>query len=112
MTLWLVRAGKHGEPESLDFDKGLAAIEWDVGDLLIIKSRNELQKALEDACPDEKKKTLLTWERADLPLKRIWLNRIRRPALTRPANVSGYSSLQLSCQFYEPPHDLVSIWSS
>ncbi|GFP22009.1 restriction system protein [Candidatus Hakubella thermalkaliphila] len=63
MALWLVRAGRHGERESLALEKGLAVIGWaDLPDLSGVKTREELYSLLEKAYPDAKRKTLLNWQ--------------------------------------------------
>lgn len=67
MALWLVRAGKHGEWESLALEKGFAVIGWrDLLDLSAVKTREELYDLLEKTYPEEKRKTLLNW------LSQIW----------------------------------------
>jgi len=45
MSLWMVRAGKHGEKEDVALREGVATIGWnDVPDLSSIKTREELEK--------------------------------------------------------------------
>lgn len=67
MALWLVRAGKYGEQESLALEKGLAVIGWgDLPDLSAIETREELYDLLEKTYTEEKRKTLLNW------LSQIW----------------------------------------
>lgn len=61
MTVWLVRAGAHGEQEELALQKGLAVIGWDeVPDLSGVRSRDEVKDVLAVARPDDKPKSLLT----------------------------------------------------
>jgi restriction system protein len=63
MTLWLVRAGKHGERENLALEKGAAIIGWeDVPDLSGISDRSALETLLAKIYPDEKPKRLSNWE--------------------------------------------------
>lgn len=67
MALWLVRAGRYGERESLALEKGLAVIGWeDLPDLSGVGTREELYELLEKTYPEEKRKTLLNW------LSQIW----------------------------------------
>jgi len=59
MALWLVRAGKYGEQESLALEKGLAVIGWgDLPDLSTVETREELYDLLEKTYTEEKRKTL------------------------------------------------------
>lgn len=61
MTLWLVRAGKHGEQEQAALQHGVAVIGWnELRDLSGIKTREELLRLLEQTYP-EKKKALPNW---------------------------------------------------
>lgn len=63
MTLWMVRAGKHGERESLALEQNIAVIGWeDLPDLSNIKTRDALSKLLKETYPDNKPKTLKNWE--------------------------------------------------
>ncbi len=63
MALWLVRAGKHGERESLALEKGAAIIGWEnVPNLSGISDRGELTALLAKTYPDEKAKRLSNWE--------------------------------------------------
>lgn len=67
MALWLVRAGKQGERESLALDNNLAVIGWgDLPDLSTLKTREELCDLLEKTYTEVKRKTLLNW------LSQIW----------------------------------------
>ena len=68
MALWLVRAGKYGERESLALDNGLAVIGWDdLPNLSGVRTREELYDLLEKTYPDVKRNTLLNWQ------SQIWL---------------------------------------
>jgi restriction system protein len=59
MSLWLVRAGKHGEQEEKVLELGIAAIGWnDLPDLSMIKTREELKQLYEKIYPDSKKMTV------------------------------------------------------
>ena len=63
MTLWVVRAGKHGERENLALEKGAAIVGWeDMPDLSRISDREALRKVLSEVYPDEKPKRLSNWE--------------------------------------------------
>lgn len=63
MTLWMVRAGRHGEQESIALENGLAIIGWDeLPDLSGIVTREELYNLLEKTYPGEKRKTLHNWQ--------------------------------------------------
>jgi len=72
VSLWLVRAGKNGERETLALDKGLAIIGWeDLPDLGSLKERPELAALLATTYPNEKPKTLSNWESQLWPFMRI-----------------------------------------
>ncbi len=62
MSLWLVRAGRHGERESLALEQNVAVIGWHLPDLSGIGNRDELAKFLRTSYPEEKEKTLQNWE--------------------------------------------------
>ncbi len=63
MTLWLVRAGQHGEREDFALENNVAVTGWDeIGDLSGIKTRAELLEHLHKTYPDKKDKTLKNWE--------------------------------------------------
>jgi len=67
MSLWLIRAGKHGENENLALEQGLAVIGWnELPDLSKVKTREELFELLQKTYPEEKNKTLQNW------LSQIW----------------------------------------
>jgi len=56
MSLWLVRAGKHGEQEDKVIEKNIAAIGWlKLPDLSSINSREQLKTLYEQTYPDTKK---------------------------------------------------------
>jgi len=53
MTVWLVRAGRYGEVESLALEQGLSVIGWDeLPDLAAIRSRDEVETLLRETYPD------------------------------------------------------------
>jgi restriction system protein len=59
MSLWLVRAGRHGEQEEGALQHGVAAIGWnELSDLSTIKSRKELRGLYEKVYPHEKPSTV------------------------------------------------------
>lgn len=52
MTAWVVRAGRHGENEQFNLDKGRATVGWpDVGDLGHCNSRDDVRAMVEAADP-------------------------------------------------------------
>ncbi|MEL7672021.1 restriction endonuclease [Methanobacterium sp.] len=56
MTIWLVRAGKHGESEEEVLNNNIAAIGWvELPDLSHIKSREELKELFDKIYPGKKK---------------------------------------------------------
>lgn len=63
MTLWLVRAGSHGEHEQKFLDEGRIYVAWDGLDvnLAALGNRQELIQVLEERFPDEKPKALINW---------------------------------------------------
>jgi len=62
MALWLVRAGRHGERETLAIEKSVVVIGWtELPDLSGIHSREALFKAMEENHPDAERKTLVNW---------------------------------------------------
>ena len=72
MPLWGVRSGKYGEREALALDRGLAVIGWeDLPDLSSVATRDQLRALLQSTFPDEKPKTLQTWESQVWPFVRI-----------------------------------------
>jgi restriction system protein len=63
MTIWLVRAGKHGEREDFALANNVAVIGWnELPDMSGIKTRKELLELLQKTYPNEKDKTLMNWE--------------------------------------------------
>lgn len=63
MSLWLVRAGRHGEQEDYALEKNMAVVGWnEVPDLSNIHDRKELASLLKKTFPGEKDKTLMNWE--------------------------------------------------
>ncbi|SHF76515.1 restriction system protein [Fodinibius roseus] len=56
MSLWMVRAGRHGEMESTAMEEGLVTIGWhNVKDVSKFQNRDELKKYLSDIDPDASK---------------------------------------------------------
>lgn len=59
MTLWVVRAGKHGEQEQEVSNEGIISIGWrDLPDLSKIQEQSQLKIVYAENYPDEKKKTM------------------------------------------------------
>jgi len=53
MAIWLVRAGKYGERESLALEEGLVVIGWEeLGDLSKIATRDELKDLFDQTYPN------------------------------------------------------------
>jgi len=62
MTLWVARAGRHGEQEHFALENGVIVADYpDLGDLSNIKSKDELVDMLRTARPNNKERTLKTW---------------------------------------------------
>lgn len=57
MSLWLVRAGRHGEQEQGALDNNVVTIGWDLPDLSNIKTKEELAELYSRIFPDAKKNT-------------------------------------------------------
>jgi len=58
MTLWMVRAGKHGEQEGIALEKNLITIGWnELPDLSKVGTKEDLQKIYEETYPRNKKRT-------------------------------------------------------
>lgn len=56
MSVWLVRAGKHGESEDEVLNNNIAAIGWsEMPDLSNIESREQLKKLMDEVYPGKKK---------------------------------------------------------
>lgn len=69
MTLWLIRAGKHGEREALALENKVAIIGWEeLPNLAGIKQRSELAELLAATFPDVKLKVLSNWESQVWPI--------------------------------------------
>lgn len=53
MKVWMIRAGRHGEQESLAIDKGIAVIGWhEVPNLTQIKSREQMRELCRQIYPN------------------------------------------------------------
>ena len=61
MTLWMVRAGGHGEQEDFALEKSVVCIGWALGDLSHIHSRQEMIEFLQKTFPDKKQPTIANW---------------------------------------------------
>ena len=62
MTLWLMRAGKLGERETLALREQVAIIGWDeLPDMTECRTRAELEALMRATYPDQKAKTLSSW---------------------------------------------------
>ena len=62
MTMWLVRAGKAGERESLALESQCAVVGWDeLPDLEPYSNRDDLERLLRTTYPDQKPRTLSNW---------------------------------------------------
>ena len=58
-TAWLIRAGRYGEHEDFNLDKGLAGLGWrDIPDLRGVASRDELRTLIRGTSPDDKKRSV------------------------------------------------------
>ncbi len=56
MTLWMVRAGRHGEQESIALEKNVVTIGWrEMPNLTSIKSKDELKDLYTQTYPDANK---------------------------------------------------------
>jgi restriction system protein len=70
MTVWLVRAGKHGEREKVALENGIAVVGWEeLPDMTPCKERIELRDLLMSTYPDTKPKTLMNWESQLWPIR-------------------------------------------
>ncbi len=64
MTLWLVRAGRHGEREVFNLQNKLVSIGWeDVGDLSNIHNKETIKTLLEETYPTRSKNSIQVWVR-------------------------------------------------
>ena len=62
VTLWMVRAGRHGEGENDALTTGVVGIGWpELGDLTQIGSTKEIRIRLNATYPDAKPSTLANW---------------------------------------------------
>ncbi len=63
MTVWLIRAGSHGEYESKFVDEGRVYVTWDGLDVDLAKltQRSELTDAMTKRYPDAKPKRIINW---------------------------------------------------
>jgi restriction system protein len=92
MSLWLIRAGKHGEREQVAMDNNIAVIGWEkMPDMSGIKSREQLRHALEEKYPEASTNRIRNHE------SQIWpfLDTIKKgdlvvlPLKSRPAILLG-----------------------
>ena len=62
VTLWMVRAGQHGEGENDALTASVVGIGWpEVGDLAEVGSAQGIRKRLNETYPDAKPSTLANW---------------------------------------------------
>ena len=62
VTLWMVRAGQHGEGENEALNAGVVGIGWpEVGDLSQLRSAHDIRSRLNTTYPDAKPSTLANW---------------------------------------------------
>lgn len=62
VTLWMVRAGRHGEGENDALTTNVVGIGWpELGDLGQMRSTEEIRPRLNDAYPHAKPSTLANW---------------------------------------------------
>ena len=62
VTLWMVRAGRHGEGENDALATDVVGIGWpELGDLTQVGSSDEIRTRLNAAYPDTKPSTLANW---------------------------------------------------
>jgi len=60
MSLWLIRAGKHGEDETTAIEKGLAIIGWqDMPDLSNVQSYEKMKQKHSEVYPDMSPKVVM-----------------------------------------------------
>lgn len=70
--MWLVRAGKAGEKEQCALQAKAALIGWEeLPDLTHCGSREELQILLRDTYPEERAKTLTSWQSQIWPVRAL-----------------------------------------
>jgi len=59
MTLWMVRAGRHGEQEPRAIENNFVTIGWnELPDLSLVSSKTELKRLYKKIYPDAKKRTM------------------------------------------------------
>lgn len=62
MSIWLVRAGQHGEQEDAALAKGIVVIGWgELPDLSRVKTKADLSQLMKDTYPNEGPHTLTNW---------------------------------------------------
>lgn len=62
MTLWMVRAGRHGQGENFALTSGVVGIGWpEVGDLTSLASTDALRARVVASFPDAKPSTVASW---------------------------------------------------
>jgi len=62
MTVWVVRAGRHGGRQDFVLDNGICAIGWDsLPDLSTVESRENLQELMEEIYPDHSPRSIGNW---------------------------------------------------
>jgi|SRR5918996_1098348 restriction system protein len=61
MSVWLVRAGGHGEREALALEQGMAVIGWDELPDLNVSSRDQLEELCRNTYPNLKQNTIRNW---------------------------------------------------
>lgn len=92
MALWLVRAGKYGERESLALEEGLAVIGWEeLGNLSKVDSRDEMKDLFDQTYPSIGKAQRDNW------VAQVWAFKARiqkgdlvaLPSKTQPAIAIG-----------------------
>jgi restriction system protein len=64
MTVWLVRAGSHGDQESIALDQGIACVGWDeIGDLAPHQTVDEIAVVLRVAKPQDPEASIMNQSR-------------------------------------------------
>jgi restriction system protein len=62
MALWIVRAGKHGEYEYINFTQSIVSIDWSrLNDLSAISDKQELVNLIKYAYHEERERTRINW---------------------------------------------------
>ena len=68
VTLWMVRAGRHGEGENDALTAGVVGIGWpELGNLMQIASAEDIRTRLNETYPDAKPSTLANWAAKSAP---------------------------------------------